>query len=640
MKRHTIIYIALFSLAACTKPAGTELYNPDESLKTTGEVTLCLSLENLQTKLSVDSLGYLMFKTGDSVAVQCNDGSFVNFALEGTGDTKRAFFKGTIPEGKEIGEAVVFPATIAQRCYKGVVTLRLPEYRDFSDESFRAPLVGKIGSDFYVKMYQIASYTRVKVSNISPVASAVGFSAGEQMLCGYYDYDISSLGKEGLSLKSGIKPDPVVFNMETVPSEAYFMIPVPVGTVSCLKFVTYDADGNIADTETVAEGLSFVRGVAANYSFKSSARVEGKFLSVSGLKAMAMKESSTGIWEAEFTSPGEASITISDDGVNYGFCNYSGAGGVGECHNLRSALPYYNFTESHLDFYSVGKAAGQVGELGEEASEFWLNNTPGTKMRFVYDTVSGDKPRYYISEVTTDASLIFDEQFDLFTCGGDANFYIAGSSYGDIATYDGYSPATMNGSKWNATADGNSMWDYPTAVKSKTAGEAFIKAREVEGWTFARVGERPGAIQLNQGSNYDSYVQTPAFSAISGTADAEVTLQICRFSNTSLSDIIVEITGGGAFTSGKVSQTAYTLKSGAISPAIENTYDTLSGNTFAIGTDYCVAPPWNNSIDKPVSTFVFNVSGLTSGSQIKISAPFVTDNPPRAMLFGIKVTRK
>ena len=124
MKKIIYIIFAVFFVSACTSDKSG--YQPDTTLYTKGTVNLCASIEEIITKLTMDPTGRGMWLEGDKIAVACSDGTFVDFELNGTGETKRAIFTGTIPEGKTLGKVAVWPASAAQGMEGDQLTLRTP----------------------------------------------------------------------------------------------------------------------------------------------------------------------------------------------------------------------------------------------------------------------------------------------------------------------------------------------------------------------------------------------------------------------------------------------------------------------------------------------------------------------------------
>ena len=99
---------------------------PDTTLYTEGTVNLCASIEEIMTRIVVDQSGRGLWTEGDKIAVACDDGSFVEFELNGTGETKRAIFTGEIPAGRTLGKIAVWPANAVVSLDGDELTLKTP----------------------------------------------------------------------------------------------------------------------------------------------------------------------------------------------------------------------------------------------------------------------------------------------------------------------------------------------------------------------------------------------------------------------------------------------------------------------------------------------------------------------------------
>lgn len=356
-------------------------------------------------------------------------------------------------------------------------------------------------------------------------------------------------------------------------------------------------------------------------------------------------ESQPGVWELIIDAPAVGEITIMNEEQELGFTAYSGAGGIGTCKNMYSALPYYNFTPDHTRFYKVEKAIGALSPISEGGHKLWLNlDTPG-KVKVAYDETYKQYGSYYLELVKDDdPALIFDEQFDLFTYGGDAINYLLGTIYnGTAETFDGLEPGTNNSGKWSSSGSIGQLWDYPSLKVNIRACDDYIRNRGVQDWEFVYVDERPGAIQMNNTGQQDNYMITPKFSKISGTQDIVVIVDIARYSSTSKTDIPVTILGAGSFIGGKASQTAGQDANGVKVEAKSGDLGSLSGTKYNIGTEYLMTAgsSYNASIYKPTSRFEFYITGATSETQIKISASSASGgNAPRHFIYGIKAILK
>lgn len=644
--KKTIIFAlaALLMTASCAKLSKTELYSPDESLKTTGEVTLCLSVEDLSTKLAVDKNGHFLFEANDTIMVLLSDNSYVKFYLDGTGDTKRAFFKGTVPAGKTIGKYVVYPCSVAGTCDGSKLKVVLPDVVKYG-EGFSSPMVGAIGNDYYVKMHQLCSYTKITVNSFPGGVSEVEFKDSVKTLAGEYDYDLAKLGTEGISAKDGGKG--VRFVMTAAPSAPVFEIPCAIGDYNNIRLSLYDEKSALIGTQAVSDfPLSFARGAVNDLEMTSEIKIKVKQVVVDGENAFKLNEISTNVYEAVVDVNVNSTIALNLDSKMYGFASYSGAGGIGDCKSEFAALPYYNFTANHTQLYHVERAIGEVSAIDNGGNNFWVNLTAPGKVRVVYDANYGVSGSYYLELVKDDdPKVVLDESFDLFTCGGDIVWVLQGSQYGsDPASYDGISAATPKKANWNASGSKNVMWDYPTKVASDVVSKTYMTNRGVADWEFARVDERPGALQLNNGNDCDSYMITPKLSKLEGTTDINLTVEIARYSSTSHSELYVEVLGGGEFISGHVEQpigTAFQSMFTDYKTRTSHDFTSLSGTKFTIDETYCVCVPTagNTVIYKPVSTFDLKVKGATPSTRIKVSAPFVSNNPPRCAVYGIKITK-
>lgn len=364
---------------------------------------------------------------------------------------------------------------------------------------------------------------------------------------------------------------------------------------------------------------------------------------LNGAECGICTESQPGVWELIIDAPAMGEITIKNEDVELGFTSYSGAGGLGTCKHMKSALPFYNFTPEHTRFYKVEKAIGALQPISDGGNKLWLNMDAPGKVKVAYDETYKEHGSYYLELVKDDdPTLIFDEQFDLFTYGGDAINYLVGTIYnGTAESFDGLEPGTNNSGKWSSSGSIGQMWDYPTVKVNIRACDDYIKNRGVQDWVFVYVDERPGALQMNNTGQQDNYLITPKFSKISGTQNIVLTLDLARYSSTSKADIPVTILGAGSFTGGKASQTEGQDTNGVKVEAKSGDLGSLSGSKYSIGTEYLMTAgsSYNASIYKPTSRFEFYISGATAETQIKIAASSASGgNAPRFFIYGIKAT--
>ena len=93
----------------CTQDDGISEFQPDTNK--TGNVTILASIENADSRASVVATGETRWQPNDAIKVVCNDGSTAVFNIDGTGETRRALFTGTL-EGKSVGQYALYPTSV------------------------------------------------------------------------------------------------------------------------------------------------------------------------------------------------------------------------------------------------------------------------------------------------------------------------------------------------------------------------------------------------------------------------------------------------------------------------------------------------------------------------------------------------
>ncbi|GEM_PF-1128087 len=341
------------------------------------------------------------------------------------------------------------------------------------------------------------------------------------------------------------------------------------------------------------------------------------------------------IFEATVDMAASSEFAISISGVDYGFASYSGAGGLGKITSANSSLPCYNFASAKTAkselYYTVSRAIGTMEMVSAGGNKFTTALDAAAKVLVRVD-MNGSKPLYYFEIVKSDASVVFHEDFDLCTYGGDYMVAIPGTK---DSAMDGVTP----GSKGSTTANNPSFtFDYPTAgtASGGVATAAYLAHRGFDGWEFEYCGERPGALQMCSGSA-PGHLITPKMSKLTAATDVTLTIDLARFSTTSVDPINVEILGGGQIVSAKAEIEAYAAAGTA---AASKVFEITPGTSYSILDDaMCPHTLGNADADKPHSVFTFGVQGLTPDSRIKIDCKKGASNAPRCFIFDIKVTK-
>lgn len=644
MKKYIIPFAAAALLAAGCKDYSYETWTPDETLHRTGEVSLMATFENLETKVFMDDKGHGTWDAGDEIAVACSDGSFVTFPLDGTGDTKRAVFTGTIPAGKEIGSVAVFPASAVAGLSGEDLTVKVPgSIKAAVSTTYPGVLVGRIGGTWQVDFKQALGFLNLTMENFPADAQKIVLTSPDGALSGTFKCPV------GRILESGIKPSDAVEggNLELTVRSAgktlYAMIPVPVADYSSIMASLLDSKG----AEIMSQSLSdYTTGVSRAEMHAMSVACEEVAappcrINIGGEYSI-VAAAGEGIFEGEFDIPAQTSFSVELDGVPFGFATKSGAGGLGTISADNSALPVAAIRTAGKSAkkYYVKRAIGTMADMETAKNPFTVDLESPGKMHVKFDVTDASAPRYSISLVeAADPSVIFHEDFDLCTMGGDYMAPAAGvGSKADV--YDGYLPASATVTQNN----GNFTFDYPLdASSAPEAQPSYMKAYGLQDWVIAYASERPGALQLCAGAIAGA-MTTPAFSGIQGSADAVVEIDISRFSTSSTDPVYVKLLGGGSFKSGTITRDAYvSARAGSSFTEASGSLTAFSdgGATLTLPDNDLFPHSWDNAdIDKPVSHLRLEASGLTPATKLMIDCPKGEKNAPRIFVFDIKVTKK
>ncbi|MBQ9463617.1 MAG: hypothetical protein IJU68_08210 [Bacteroidales bacterium] len=638
----TTLSAATVLLAGC-KDYSYETWTPDTSLHTAGDVSLMVTFENLQTKVFMDDRGHGTWERGDQIAVACSDGSFEIFNLDGTGDTKRAVFSGSLPAGKQLGGVVVYPPSAAKSISGDNLTLTLSEVQQASVSSaYPGVLVGKVGSDWQVDLKQVLGFINVRFDNFPVEASSILLDAGAA-LSGTFTANVDDLLAAGLKPSDAQTVQGLSLAVKNASKSIYAMVPVPVADYSTIQAIFLDNKGK----EVISQPLS-------DYSVGIS-RAELHDMTVTCAEAPAppcrinlggeritMDAVAEGIFEGEFEVPATTSFTIELDGAPFGFATSSGAGGLGTISADNSALPVTKVRASKSKrTYYVKRAQGTMASTDLADNPFTVDLESPGKMHVLVDATDPGAPKYKINVVQTpDASVIFHEDFDLCVFGGD---YLApADGKGCKAdSYDGYMPATGTVTQNN----GSFPFDYPNDVTSAAeAKPEYMQAYGLQDWEFAYAAERPGGMQLCAGA-IAGYMLTPAFATVQGSTDAVIEIEMARFSTSSTDPVYIKLQGGGSFSSGTITRDAYTAASqaGASYPEVTgelSAYEDGGATAVLADNDFFPHSINNADIDKPVTHVRLEASGITSATKLMIDCPKGAKNAPRIFVFDIKVTRK
>ena len=249
--------LLLVLLAACKQEE--KPFDPGIAFSRTGEVTLVASIENAATRASLTGRGEARWLPGDKIAVVCTDGTLAELPLDGTGGTRKAVFKGKLPDGKTLGDFAVFPASAVESLSGTTLTFSLPAERRVSGTGECALMVAPIGDSYEIQFGQVFSYGLFELSNVNASTRRIEVTA-DRNLSGTFSVDLQKALKEGVAAVEGTAP--VSYTFEDAPETSMnLVIPIPVGTYNAVAVTAYDVNNKKLNGLDVVGSLStFGRG--------------------------------------------------------------------------------------------------------------------------------------------------------------------------------------------------------------------------------------------------------------------------------------------------------------------------------------------------------------------------------------------
>lgn len=252
-KRFNLLWClaAVTMLAAGCDDSDAE-YDPGIAFSRTGDVALVASMENCTTRASLVNTGEARWLRDDAIGVVCTDGSVVELKLDGTGDTRRAIFAGTIPAGREMGDYALHPASATLT--DGVLAVELPGEVTPAAAGSCSVMAAQIGDTYHIAFRQLMSYVTLQVGNVSTDAATIVLTA-DKSLSGAYAAPIAEAIETGLAARDGSEALTIVLpeKREATVSATFA---IPVGEYASLVATSYDAAGKkLAEAECLTAAI-------------------------------------------------------------------------------------------------------------------------------------------------------------------------------------------------------------------------------------------------------------------------------------------------------------------------------------------------------------------------------------------------
>lgn len=285
MKKILYIILAVVFISACTREESG--YNPDTTLYKEGTVNLCASIEEIMTKMTMDPTGRGMWIEGDKIAVACSDGTFVDFHINGTGETKRAIFTGTLPEGKTLGKVAVWPSTAVVKLDGDNLTLKTPTEYYTDNIAFDGIMIANISDSWEITFRHVMSRPTFKLSSVPSYTSYIVLEAEGYSLGGRLTMDINN--EDGMTGVSGSQS--LMINLVEAGSTPTFTVNMPVGEYPKFTATLYDENDELIHTQQINEvALSMARATTTTFSSKMIGIIERldpvdvEYIEVCGIK--------------------------------------------------------------------------------------------------------------------------------------------------------------------------------------------------------------------------------------------------------------------------------------------------------------------------------------------------------------------
>lgn len=285
MKKIIFALAAALLAVACTNKE--EDWAPDTTLYRTGTVNLCASIEDITTRMMVDLAGHGIWGDSDNIAVACSDGTFVEFELNGTGETKRAVFTGTIPEGKTLGTVAVWPASAAVSLNGETLTLKTPTEYSVDDIAYNGVMVANIADSWEIKFQHVMSRPTFQLSNYPPTSAYITLAADGKSLGGRLEM---TLGEEN-TLTAAKGSQEIRIDTPSAGTTVSFTVNMPVYEYAEITAKLFDEQDNMLLEQVInSTKVNLARATTTTLAFALEALpvkyepVDVKYIEVAGIK--------------------------------------------------------------------------------------------------------------------------------------------------------------------------------------------------------------------------------------------------------------------------------------------------------------------------------------------------------------------
>lgn len=256
LKYNIYLMLTVATLASCSDD--NEAYDPGLKFATTGDVRFVASIENCgSTRASLINTGEARWLGDDAIGLVCTDGSIVTLPLDGTGETRKAIFSGTIPSGKTLGNYAVHPANVTVT--DNELSFNLPAEMTPNSYGSCSLMIAPINNSPEIAFQQLMSYITLQVKEVSSETTKLVLSS-ENALSGNYTVSFEDGLANGLKAKAG--SETLTINLpERKDATISTTFALPTGEYESLKIEAYDEANNLlSEEEILTSTLNAQRG--------------------------------------------------------------------------------------------------------------------------------------------------------------------------------------------------------------------------------------------------------------------------------------------------------------------------------------------------------------------------------------------
>ena len=410
--------LPLLALAVgCNNEVEESEFQPDTNKS--GEVTLLASIENADSRASMIATGEARWVKDDNIAVLCDDNSIVNFSLDGTGETRRALFKGIV-EGKKISDYAFYPASVTYT--EGKLSYVLPSEISIGSTGNCSLMAGEINDKNEVEFKQLMAYIYLQVNGVGRTTNKVVISANNN-LSGAVSVDVDKCLESGLTTIAGDATISVL-----IPSNASSTInacvAIPAGDYTSIVATVYDKSGkSLISKELVSSFMNISRGMLLNHKIElenkpkipGTVNVAGIYWATGNLEYEAGGETAEGFAEGWRLAPHAAHhFYVGSEGdlkelADYNKVSHFNFGGIATPfdNSLESAAaiaykdPAFDFsgkmyTDRHCTTTTTDFAEAKFGDVAYWASKGKWRTPKAAEFATLYAEASRTKAIYVL----------------------------------------------------------------------------------------------------------------------------------------------------------------------------------------------------------------------------------------------------